>query len=320
MESVEVVKGKTILVTGGAGFIGSHLVKELIKRKAKVIVVDIVIHPQSFFLSEKLKQEVIYKNIDIRNKEKVSRFFIKTKPDYVFHLAAEPIVGVSYKNPYDTFMTNVIGTVNILEAVRKVKNTKAIIVASSDKAYGKTEKPYAEDSPLHGDHPYDVSKSCTDLIAQTYYRTYKLPVIITRFGNVYGEGDIHFERIIPGICKSVIQNQRLDIRSDGTYIRDYIYVKDVAYAYLFLLEKHKGIIGEAFNFSSNDTFSVLKLINKLESVMNTRIPYKILNNAKNEIPYQHLEDSKIKKLGWKNRYAMEQTIPDILSWYRKVLV
>lgn len=319
MENLEIIKDKTILITGGAGFIGSHLVDELIKKKAKVIVVDIFIHPQSFFQKEKLKKQVVYKNIDIRNKEKITKLFIDYHPDYIFHLAAEPIVSASYENPYSTFMANIMGTIHVLEEARKLKKIKAVIVASSDKAYGKTKKPYTEESPLKGDHPYDVSKSCADLIAQTYYKTYNLPIIITRFGNIYGEGDIHFDRIIPGICKAVLQKKSLEIRSDGTYVRDYIYVKDVVTAYIFLLEKYKQILGEAFNISSDSTLSVLDLVKKVELRLKRKIPYIIRNNAKNEIPYQHLDDSKIKKLGWENIYTIEKTIPGILDWYSKVL-
>lgn len=315
MENLEIT-GKTILVTGGAGFIGSHVVKQLVQRKANIVVVDISINPQSFFAKEQFKKQVIYKHIDIRNKNSVDRVFKEYTPDYIFHLAAEPIVSASYENPHATFMTNIMGTVNILEASRNNVKTKTVIVASSDKAYGKTKEAYTENSPLQGDHPYDVSKSCTDLIAQTYYKTYGLPVIITRFGNVYGEGDIHFDRIIPGICKALLQNEVLEIRSDGTYVRDYVYAKDVAAAYLFLLMKQKDTIGEAFNVSSNSTFSVLDMIHKIEKVLKRKIHYKILNTAKNEIPYQHLIDTKIEKLGWKKEYSLEQGLKNTYQWYK----
>lgn len=314
MENLEITS-KTVLVTGGAGFIGSHVVKELLQRKARVVVVDIVIHPQSFFAKEQFKKHVIYQNIDITNKNKVFKVFKEYTPDYIFHLAAEPIVEAAFENPHSTFMTNVMGTVNILEAARENKNTKTVIVASSDKAYGKTKQAYTEESPLQGDHPYDVSKSCTDLIAQTYYKSYGLPVVITRFGNVYGEGDVHFDRIIPGICKAILQNKTLEIRSDGTYIRDYAYAKDVANAYLFLLTKQIETVGEVFNVSSNNTFSVLDLVRKVEKILKRKIPYNILNTAKNEIPYQHLIDTKIKKLGWKQQVSFEEGIQNTFHWY-----
>lgn len=314
MEGME-IKGKRILVTGGAGFIGSHLVKKLINLKAKVLVIDLKIYPKSYFALNELGKECKVDLVDIRNKKEVKNYFSENKIDYIFHLAAEPIVERAYEAPYSTFDTNIMGTVNILEEVRKNKTIKGIIVASSDKAYGKTDKKYTEDSPLKGDHPYDVSKSCADLISQTYYKTYGLPVVITRFGNVYGEGDLHLNRIIPGICEAVIKNKTLQIRSDGTYVRDYLYVGDVVDGYLFLLKNFDKTSGQAYNFSSVDTLSVLELVQKAEKILKTKINYKIINTAKNEIPYQHLDDKKIRKLGWKNESSLDTTLNAILRWY-----
>lgn len=315
MEGLE-VKGVNILVTGGCGFIGSHLVWELVNKGANVTVVDIVLDPKSIF-AQSLCKKVNLQFIDIRNRDKMLKIFKKIKPSYVFHLAAEPLVEKAYENPYQTFDTNVMGTVNILDAARAAKNIKGVIVASSDKAYGKSSKPYKESMPLSGDHPYDVSKSCEDLIAQTYYKTYNLPVVITRFGNVYGEGDLNFGRIIPDICKSIVYKNKLNIRSNGLYIRDYIYVGDVVKGYIFLLKKIKKVAGQAFNFSSSDNLSVINLIKLAQSVLKVKIPYKILNNAKNEIPYQHLNDKKIRKLGWKSHFTLKDTLPKIFSWYKK---
>lgn len=319
MESMERLKGKKIIVTGGTGFIGSHLVKELLTLGAKILVIDVVINKKSYFALENLQNKVGIELIDIAEKDKINDMFRNFKPAYVFHLAAEAIVGDSYENPYKTFQTNVMGTVSLLEAARGLKSVKGIIVASSDKAYGKTKKAYTENSPLKGDHPYDVSKSATDLIAQTYYKTYGLPVVITRFGNVYGEGDFHLDRIIPGICEAVTNNKTLFIRSNGKYVRDYVYVKDVVNGYIFLANHIDKIKGEAFNFSSNDTYSVLDLINKSRKILKTKIKYKILNIAKNEIPYQHLDSRKIKKLGWEAKESLEKTLPKILAWYKMVM-
>jgi CDP-glucose 4,6-dehydratase len=313
------IKNSKILVTGGTGFIGSHLVEELSSQGTNVLVIDIVCPKSSYFVSKELKKKVTLKLLDIAKKEKVANLFKTFKPDYVFHLAAEAIVDNSYNDPYITFQTNVMGTVSILEAAKQTKSVKGVIVASSDKAYGKTTKAYTENSPLQGDHPYDVSKSCTDLIAQTYYKTYKLPVVVTRFGNVYGEGDLHMSRIIPGICEAIVKNKALNIRSNGKFVRDYIYVKDVVKGYLKLLSKISHIQGEAFNFSSEDTFSVVELISRAEKVLNIKIKYKILNNAKNEIPYQHLNDAKVRKLGWKPQYTFDKTFKNILMWYEKIL-
>jgi CDP-glucose 4,6-dehydratase len=317
MESMEFIKGSKIIITGGTGFIGSHLVNEL-AQNAKVFVIDVKLQKKSYFAQQKLEKKVNLYFIDIAKRKQINDLFLKVKPDYIFHLAAEAIVGNSYINPYKTFQTNVMGTVSILEAARAT-HVKGVIVASSDKAYGKTKESYKENSPLQGDHPYDVSKSCTDLIAQTYYKTYGLPVVITRFGNVYGEGDLHMDRIIPGICESIIKQRPLLIRSNGTFIRDYLYVKDVVDGYIYLLKNLEKIKGEAFNFSSKDTLSVIELIQKAEKILKTNIKYKIMNYAKNEIPYQHLNDKKVRKIGWANTFTMRQVLPGILEWYQYVI-
>ena len=318
MESMARLKGKKILVTGGAGFIGGHLVEELVVRGADVSVIDIKVHPQSTFSINKLNKKAKFKMVDITDKKKLSLFFRTYTPDYIYHLAAEPIVENAYENPHRTFETNIMGTVLLLEEVRKNKKIKGVIVASTDKAYGKTTSAYKEDSPLKGDHPYDVSKSSADLIAQAYFASYNLPILVTRFGNVYGEGDIYLNRIIPGICRTVINDEVLQIRSDGSYVRDYLYVKDVVDGYLLLLENIEKIKGHAFNFASKDSFSVLELIHEAEKILKKKIRYKILNVAKNEIPYQHLDDKKVRKLGWKNKYSLSTTLPSVLEWYKKL--
>lgn len=307
-----------VLVTGGSGFIGSHLVEELINRGAEVVVVDINDDKNSYFFRQSLHKKSLFFKLDITEREKITEFIVKNKFDYVYHLAAEAIVEKSYNDPYSAFETNVMGTVNVLEAARASNGIKGIIVASSDKAYGKTKEAYTEESPLKGDHPYDVSKSCTDLISQAYYKTYNLPVVVTRFGNVYGEGDLHMDRIIPGICEAIIKKSTLKIRSDGTYVRDYLYVKDVAAGYVLFLEKISETKGNAYNFSSSDTYSVLELIKKAEQVLQTKIPYKIMNTVKNEIPYQHLDDTKIRKLGWKSKFTLNDVLPQVVKWYSAV--
>ena len=313
------INGSNILVTGGTGFIGSHVVKSLLKHKAKIIVPYIEINPRSLFYLDKLSKKVNIEHVDVTNKSKVFRLIKKYNIDYIIHFAAQTVVTKAYQSPFETLKTNIMGTVNVLEAARNYKNIKGIIVASSDKAYGKTTVPYTEDFPLRGDHPYDVSKSCTDLIAQTYFKTYKLPIVVTRFGNVYGEGDLHLDRIIPSICQAIINKEILKIRSDGTYVRDYVYVKDIAEGCVLLLTKINQVLGEAFNFSSKDTDSVLEVVKKAQEIIGVDIPYTIMNNSKNEIPYQHLIDSKVRKLGWKNQYRLKDVLPKVYSWYKKNL-
>lgn len=314
MESMAGLKDASVVVTGGTGFIGGHLVARLVDLGANVIVLDIAVDPRSTFVRDKIYKKVELELVDIRDKKEVKRVFSEYNPSAVFHLAAEPIVELAFESPHSTFETNVMGTVNILEAARTSPYVKKVIVASSDKAYGKTKDTYTENSPLRGDHPYDVSKSSADLISQAYYKTYGLPIFITRFGNVYGEGDIHLNRIIPGICEAIVKNKTLLIRSNGKYVRDYLYVKDVVEGYIFLSQKNTNF-GDAFNFSSPDNLSVLEVISIAQKTLKSKITYKILNNAKNEIPYQHLNDQKIKKMGWKNRDNLISALPSVLKWY-----
>ncbi|MEK7592858.1 MAG: SDR family NAD(P)-dependent oxidoreductase [Patescibacteria group bacterium] len=309
---------KRILVTGGAGFIGGYVAKKLLSLGSDVSVIDIEIHKASVFSLEKLKSQVKYTNLDIRDRTKTLQFFRKYTFDSVIHLAAEPIVEHGYDDPLNTFDTNIMGTAHILEALRISSPNTSVIVASSDKAYGKSkDKSYTEESPLSGDHPYDVSKSCTDLIAQTYAKTYGMPIVVTRFGNVYGGGDVHLNRIVPGICMAIIDKKKLEVRSDGTYVRDYIFVEDVADGYIFLLKNMDKAAGQVYNFSSDDNYSVLDLIHRASEYFHGKISYKVLNTAKNEIPYQHLDYSKIRKLGWTPNTSLKTGLEKTLAWYQE---
>jgi len=319
MEGMEGLKGRRILVTGGTGFIGSHLVEKLLNHGSTVIVPYIEIDPRSIFALHNLAKKAVLRALDIRDKKKTFELIKKGRIDYIFHLAAQTIVTEAYDNPLTTLETNIMGTLHILEAVRVSPYVKGIIVASSDKAYGKTSRAYKEFFPLKGDHPYDVSKASADLISQMYFKTYKTPVVITRFGNVYGEGDYHFDRIIPGVCEAIIKKKTLLIRSDGKYIRDYIYVTDVIDGYLTLLKHIDNIHGEAYNFSSDDALSVIALVRKAEKVLEVKIPYEILNIVKNEIPYQHLDDSKIRRFGWSPKFDLTHALRRTFLWYKNVI-
>lgn len=312
------MKNKNILVTGGAGFVGGHLVEDLIKLKANVFVVDISLNKRSYLFTENLHKKCTVIKLNICDNKKLLTLIKKFKIELIFHLAAQALVEDAYANPKYTLENNIVSTINILEAARTNPQIKGVVVASSDKSYGKLKKQkYIETDPLSGDHPYDTSKSVTDLISTTYYKTYGIPVVVTRFGNIYGEGDLNFSRIIPGIMKSIIKNEQLKIRSNGKYIRDYLYVKDVVNGYILLAKNINKVKGEAFNFGSDETLNVLDLIKIVGKNLSKKINYKILNTAHNEIPYQSLDYSKIKRtLGWKPKENINSTANRIFKWYK----
>lgn len=312
---------KNVFVTGCTGLLGTHLCELLISRGANVIglVRDYV--PKSRLFTEQLKQKMVIVNGNIENYGLLERAINEYEIDTVFHLAAQTIVSIAIKNPLSTFDANIKGTWNLLEACRRNPGVQRIIMASSDKAYGEHEcLPYKEEAPLQGRHPYDVSKSCADLIAQMYSHTYDQPVCITRCGNFYGPGDLNFNRLVPGTIRSALQGKNPVIRSDGTYIRDYFYVKDGAEAYLFLAQKMDEIPihGEAFNFSNELQITVIELVNKILSLMGCSHLYPVIKNeASKEIRHQYLSTEKAKKiLGWQPQYPLEQALKDTIEWYR----
>lgn len=317
MENMEELKQTNVLVTGGAGFIGSHLVDKLIEKDYRVVVIDNL----SSGRKENINARAKFYKTDVRSKD-ILQILEKEKIGSVFHLAAQPIVEKAYENPFGALETNIMGTVNILEACRKKGNLKSIIVVSSDKAYGKAkELPYKENSPLRGDHPYDVSKSAADLISQAYFATYRLPIVITRFSNVFGPRDFNFSRIIPGALEAIIKNKELLIRSDGKMIREYTYVEDIAEGCIKLAGKINEIQGEAFNFGSRNIFSVVDVVKKIEEILGQRVNYKILNIAKNEIPEQYLDWTKVKeRLGWSPETSFGNGIQKTFDWYRKFIL
>jgi CDP-glucose 4,6-dehydratase len=318
MENMERLNGKTVLLTGATGLVGGHLTEKLIGKYANVIVPYRSRNAKSYFEMKKFQNKTIMINCDVTDSRQLFNIVTHYDVDYIIHLAAQALVSTAYYDPSETLLTNIMGTVGILECARKYPRIKGIIVASSDKAYGKSDKPYTEDMALHGDHPYEVSKSAADLIANTYAKTYGLPIVITRFGNIYGPGDLNFNRIIPGIMKSVIEKEELEIRSNGKYVRDYVYVKDVADAYIFLLERIIRIKGEAFNISSGVSYSVMDLIKNIDKILHKSLKYKILNTAINEIPSQHLNYGKITKLGWTPKSKFSESIRETYEWYKSI--
>lgn len=316
MEDMAKLTSKKILVTGGAGFIGSHLVNELVKQKNKVVIIDDLSSGKKENLNPKAK---FYKT-DVRSKN-ILKIFKSEKPNIVFHFAAKPIVEEVYKKPAEALEVNIMGTVNVLEACRQAKNIESIIIVSSDKAYGKSKKlPYKESSPLNGDHPYDASKSSADLIAQAYHSTYGLPVLITRFSNVFGPGDPNISRIIPGIMEAIIKNKELLIRSNGKMVREYTYIEDIVDGCI-KLAGHKKNYGEAFNFGSKNIFNVFDIIKETDKALGVKTKYKVLNNAKNEIPKQYLDWSKAKKfLRWAPKITFGKAIEKSFDWYKNYYV
>jgi CDP-glucose 4,6-dehydratase len=296
-------------------------VKALVDKGANVacLVRDIV--PKSNLYLNGYYKKVIIVNGSLEDYFLIERALNEYEINTIFHLGAQTIVGTANRSPLATFESNIKGTWNVLEAARNSEIIERIIVASSDKAYGEHEKlPYTEDMPLKGKHPYDVSKSCADLIAQSYYNTYNLPVGITRCGNFYGGGDLNFNRIVPGTIKSVLNNERPVIRSDGGYIRDYIFIQDAVEAYLFLAEKlDKPAIRGAFNFSNESQVTVLDLVKMIFKQMNREdLEPVILNEAKSEIKHQYLSAKKAREmLGWKPKYTLEKGLAETIVWHKK---
>ena len=312
---------KNILVTGATGILGSWLTQYLVEQNSNVTILLRDIVPKSqLSLSGNIKKVNISRG-SLEDYNDVERTLNEYEIDTCFNLGAQAIVATANRSPLSTFESNIKGTWNVLEAVRNSKFVERLVVASSDKAYGQQSKlPYTEETPLQGSNPYDVSKSCTDLIAQAYYNTYKIPVAIARLGNIYGGGDLNFNRIVPGTIKSLLFNQRPIIRSDGTFIREYFYVKDAINAYLLLCKKLKSrnVIGQAFNFSSGKHLSVLEIVEKITKLMSkTKLKPKILNIAKGEIKNQWLSNKKAKKiLGWKPIHKLEEGLVETIEWYK----
>ena len=312
-------KDRNVFVTGCTGLFGSWLTRALVERGANVtgLIRDLV--PKSNLNWSGFNDKITIVRGEIEDYFLLERTINEYEIDTVFHLAAQTIVTIANRNPLSTFEANIKGTWNILEACRRAPLVRAVVVASSDKAYGEQEKlPYDENTPLAGRHPYDVSKSCADLLYRAYFETYKLPVCVTRCGNFYGGGDLNFNRIVPGTIHSVSNNEPPVIRSDGTLVRDYFYIEDAVEAYLLLAEKmeNKEIHGEAFNFSNELQITVSEIVGKILEVMGSNLKAVMLNEAANEITHQYLSAKKGKEmLGWKPRYTLEEGLEKTIEWY-----
>lgn len=319
-------KNKNVFITGATGLLGSWLTKLMIDEGANVIALNRDIVPKSIIWSSSeefgyIRDKLTVVHGFLEDYQLLERALNEYEIEVVFHLGAQTIVGTANRNPLSTFESNVRGTYNLLEACRRNQPLiKAIIVASSDKAYGDQEKlPYDEETPLCGTHPYDVSKSCADLISYTYFNTFTLPVCITRCGNLYGPGDLNFNRIIPETIRSLLNGDSPIIRSDGSYIRDYFYVKDGALAYKMLAEKmyELDIYGESFNFSNEIQVTVLELVERIIKIMGSKLKPIILGTARNEIKHQYLSALKAKStLNWHPQYTLEEGLRETVDWYK----
>jgi CDP-glucose 4,6-dehydratase len=311
-------------VTGGTGLVGGWLVRRLLDAGADVVCLMRDWVPQAELVRSHDIDRVKIVRGDVGDQTLLERVLGEYEIDTVIHLAAQTIVTIANRNPVSTFETNIGGTWSLLEACRRSPKVKQVVVASSDKAYGdQATLPYSEDTPLQGNHPYDASKACADLIAQTYARTYHLPVIISRCGNFYGGGDLNWNRIIPGTIRSVLRGQRPIIRSDGKYIRDYFYVEDGAIVYMLLAEKlveTPDLSGQAFNFSNEIQVSVLGIVQRILSLMGSTLEPQILNETKNEILHQYLSAEKARRiLGWRPGFTLDEGLSKAIGWYREFI-
>lgn len=315
---------RPVFVTGGTGLVGSWLVRYLLKAGADVVCLVRDWVPQSEVVQSGHFSSVKVVRGDVTDQALLERVLGEYEINTVIHLAAQTIVGVANRNPVGTFETNIRGTWSLLEACRRTPTIKQIVVASSDKAYGdQLVLPYDENTPLHGQHPYDVSKSCTDLISLTYAHTYQLPVCVTRCGNFYGGGDLNWNRIVPGTIRSVLRGDAPIIRSDGKFIRDYFYVEDGAAAYMSLAEQmaaNPELHGEAFNFSNELQINVLELVQNILGEMGSSVEPIIQNQASNEIRNQYLSADKARRLlSWQPLFTLEEGLRRTISWYKEFL-
>lgn len=316
-------KNRNVLVTGATGLLGSWLTQELVARGAHVtcLVRDQV--PRSRLVTSGVITKVNVVRAPLEDFQEVLRALNEYEVECVFHLAAQTIVGTASRSVLSTFEANIKGTWNVLEACRALPQlVKRVLVASSDKAYGEHAKlPYSEDAPLVGRFPYDASKACAELLCASYAASFKLPVVTTRCGNLYGGGDLNYSRIVPGTIRSALLGERPIVRSNGKFVRDYFYVEDAAGAYLHLAEQMlvQDLHGEAFNFGTNEPKNVLEMVALvLQAAGRPELEPVVLNQASNEIERQFLDCTKARtKLGWTPRYSMQEALARTVAWYRE---
>jgi len=317
-------RDRSVFVTGATGLLGSWLVSQLLDADSRVVCLVRDWVPKSERVQNRNIEQVNTVCGDINDRDLLERVLREYEVDVVLHVAAQAIVGTANRDPVSTFSTNIQGTWNLLEACRRSANVSSIVVSSSDKAYGDQEDlPYTEAMPLLARHPYDVSKACGDMIAQAYAATYNLPVAITRCGNFYGGGDLNWNRVVPGTIRSVIRGERPIIRSDGNFVRDYIYIEDAATAYMLLAERlarDTALYGQPFNFSYEIQLSVLDMVELILRKMGSSLRPDVLNQASNEIRHQFLSSQRARTvLNWRPRFTLESGLDRTLTWYREFL-
>jgi CDP-glucose 4,6-dehydratase len=317
-------QGRPTLVTGGTGFVGGRLAMRLVELGARVVCLSRGRVESSELVRSGVAQRMVMVRGDIRDREIVPALLQSHEIDTVMHLAGQAIVSVAARDPLATFEANVTGTWRLLEACRHARSVKHVVTASSDKAYGNSPSlPYTEDTPLHGQHPYDTSKACADSIARGYASSYGLRVAVTRCANLFGGGDFNFDRIVPGTIRSALRGEPPTIRSDGKFVRDFLYVDDGVDAYLTLAEQlsqRPELAGHAFNFSANEPTEVLDLVRRIVRLVGSRLEPVILNQASNELRAQHLSADKARRLlGWAPRVSLDQGLVHTIDWYRALL-
>lgn len=316
---------RNVFVTGATGLLGSWMVEELVARGANVTCLIRDWIPDSKLVASGLNEQVNLVHGELQNYELMLRVLNEFEINSVFHLGAQTIVGTAARSALSTFESNIKGTWALLEACRDCqKMVERIVVASSDKAYGSHDNlPYTEDMALQGRFPYDVSKSCSDLIAQSYFHTYRLPIAITRFVNLFGGGDLNFNRLVPGTIMSALRDESPVIRSDGKFVRDYFYILNAVDGYIKLAEKmpDDSLNGQAFNFGYGEPLTVLELVHEILEVMGkSYLEPRILNEASNEILYQYLDCSKAQRmLNWKPEYSRQEGLRRTIAWYEEYL-
>jgi len=316
-------RDRPVAVTGATGFLGSHLTAALVDLGADVVMLvrdDVPPSP----VSTGWMDRVTAVHGAVEDQQTVERLLGDYEVKTVLHLAAQSQVGVANRNPVATFEANVAGTWALLDAVRRSPRVEQVVTASSDKAYGaQPVLPYDEDMPLAAVNPYDVSKACADLVAQSYHRTFDVPVCVTRCGNFFGPGDRNWERLVPGTIRSLLRGERPIIRSDGTMVRDYLYVVDGAAAYMLVVEamaKDPAIVGQAFNFSTETPLTVLELVAKLQRAAGTDLEPVVQATATHEIDSQFLSAAKARKLlGWTPTFSVDDALRETVEWYRAYL-